>query len=151
MTTSKSKALGTAAETAVVNAALAVHLVARRTPLAAGSDVGDVHISYGRAVVQVKAGKAAETASTALCAAWWAETEAQADRVPECDLAVLVVKRRGVGQARGWRAFVRLDELAAELATQAVYSDELDCPPLVVELPFGMLLDSLAGAGWVAS
>lgn len=149
MTTSRSKAKGTAAESAVVKAAQAAGFTAQRCALAGGRDVGDVHVQHGQIVIEVKAGKAAESASIALCQAWWAETAAEADRVPQCDLAVLVVKRRGVGNPRGWRAFVRMGELCnmwgigAELSAQAY--------DLTVELPFGRLLDVLADIWQVSS
>lgn len=135
----RSKDIGTRGETAVVRAAEARGLVAARQALAGAADVGDVHLSHGQVVIEVKAGKQADSASLGLIADWWRETETEAARVAACDLAVLVVKRRGCGVARvgDWRAFVRVDEYVWTVRGINVDSAR------VVELPFGQLLNDL--------
>ena len=134
--------IGTAVESAVTRAFEAAGIPARRVALAGAQDVGDVHAGepLGRVVVECKGGQAAHTASLNLLAAWWEETEAEAARVGVCDLAVLVVKRKGCGRAGDWRAFVRVDELL--WITRALEVNY----PRVVELPLGSLLTDLAAA-----
>lgn len=139
---SRSKAIGTAVESATVKEFLAHGIHATRPALRGAGDVGDVHVAYGRAVIECKGGEAAHSASWNLLAAWWQETEAEAARVTECDLAVLVVKRKGSGKAQDWRAFLRIDEYL--WVTKAL---ELDAPR-VVEMPLGGLIADLAAAGW---
>lgn len=140
--TNKPKAIGTAAESAVANEALATSIPAYRTALRGSGDVGDVHLAHGRAVIECKAGNMAHTASWRLLADWWMETELEASRVVNCDLAVLVVKRKGSGKARDWRAFVRIDEYLWVTKAMEVHS------PRVVEMPYGGLLADLAESGW---
>lgn len=135
-----SKQKGTAAETAVVNAALDAGIVAHRVALAGIHDKGDVWLANGRAVVEVKAGNMAHNASRAQIDAWWVETEREAARVAQCDIAILVVKARGKGQARDWRAFVRVDEYL-----WAVDGIEASNRRLI-EFPLGDLLDDIKGA-----
>lgn len=117
----RSRDTGTRAETAVARYAAGLGIPAHRTALT-GGDVGDVHLWHGRVVVQVKAGRAAETASWGRLAGWWADTEAQAARVVACDMAVLVVKRAGCGQPGDWWAWHRVDELLG--LTHGVQVDE---------------------------
>ena len=137
---SRSRDKGTRAETAVVRLAGQLGIPAHRTALA-GGDVGDVHLWHGRVVVQVKAGAAAEGAGWLRCAGWWADTEAQAARVPQADMAVLVTKRAGYGQAGDWWAWHRVDELL--WVTRALEVDE----PQVVAQPLGRLLTRLVEVG----
>lgn len=141
--TNKPKKIGTAAETAVVNAAVDAGIIARRVALAGTQDQGDVHLAHGRVVVEVKAGNAAHTASMAQVAAWYEEAALEASRVTAADMAVLVVKRKGKARADDWRAFVSLADYAHVMGRGEPY-------PLwaadhrVVEMPFGDLLDDLA-------
>lgn len=137
-----SKAKGTFVESAVTNEFLSHGIHAQRTALAGSQDVGDIHVRHGQMVVECKGGEAAHSASWNLLAAWWLETEAEAARVPECDLAVLVVKRKGSGKARDWRAFVRVDEFLYATKAMEVYA------PRVVEVPLGGLIADLVAAGW---
>ena len=139
---SRSKAIGTAVESAVVKEFIANGIHATRPALRGAGDVGDVHVAYGRAVIECKGGEAAHSASWNLLAAWWQETESEAFRVGECDIAVLVVKRKGSGKARDWRAFVRVDEFLYATKAMEVYA------PRVVEMPLGGLIADLAAAGW---
>lgn len=138
----RSKAKGTAVESAVVKEFIANGIHATRPALRGAGDVGDVHVAYGRAVIECKGGEAAHRASWNLLAAWWQETESEAFRVGECDIAVLVVKRKGSGKARDWRAFVRIDEYLWVTKAMEVYA------PRVVEMPLGGLIADLVAAGW---
>jgi hypothetical protein len=104
------KATGTAAETAVVRAALAAGLPATRVALKGRGDEGDVHICHGRIVVEVKAGAQAHHPSWRQIRAWQDETAAEAARVVACDMAVLVLKRRGSGDASDWFAWTTLTD-----------------------------------------
>ena len=139
---SKQRAIGTAAETAVVNAAVDRGITARRVALAGAQDQGDVHLAHGRIVVEVKAGNAAHTASMAQAMAWYEEAALEASRVTAADMAVLVVKRKGKARAGDWRAFVSLADYAHVMGRGEPY-------PLwaadgrVIELTYGDLLDDL--------
>ena len=138
----RSKAKGTAAESAVRDEALGRGLAAVRVAQAGTADHGDVWIAHGRVVVEVKAGDAAHTASLNQIRAWYAEANTEAARVPQADMAVLVVKRKGTQQARDWRAFTSLADYAHVMGRGEPY-------PLwaadgrVIELTYGDLLDDL--------
>lgn len=108
-----SKAKGTDAEMGVVDYLESLDKRAYRPALQGTNDLGDVHYrtAAGRlVVVQVKGGRAAETASPEQVAAWLAETDAQAQRAARNEEVVpirfLVTKRAGVGRPRAglWRA-----------------------------------------------
>lgn len=134
-----SRAKGTAAETAVCNAALDVGIFAHRVALAGHLDQGDVWLKNGRIVIEVKAGKQAMEASRAQIDAWWSEAEEEGARVLACDMAVLVVKAKGKGQARDWRAFTTVSDYVALITGhEQVWVDR------VIELPLGWLLDDIA-------
>lgn len=100
---SASKAKGTAAETAVKNAFIAAGFGdCRRVVLAGARDEGDLFVTAPSGTVlcvEVKAGRAAETASTAQVAEWLAETERERMH-SGADLGVLVRKRAGYGASR---------------------------------------------------
>lgn len=135
---SKQRDVGTRAETALVRHCHALGIPAARTALT-GGDVGDVHLWHGRVVVQVKSGKQCNSPSWRVLSDWWGQTEAQADRVQACDLAVLVVKRKGTTDPGQWFAYVRFDELLWWYAQE--------CSLLqVVCLPLGRLLAVLQEA-----
>ena len=94
--TNRSKDIGTKGETAVVNAATAAGIQAERRALKGSGDEGDVWLRHGRVVIEVKAGKTAAEASRNQIVAWWLEAEREAARVTQCDMAVLVVKAKGL-------------------------------------------------------
>ena len=110
-----SKAKGTAAETAVVRLATAMGIPAKRVALAGAADQGDVWLwpegNGARVVVEVKSRSKAWTWTEVQ--KWWAEVDAESLRVPNCDVALLVVKRPGSGapSAADWFAWVLGDEL----------------------------------------
>lgn len=97
--TNPSKAKGTAAETAVVRYARAHGFpLADRLTLSGRYDRGDVLLCPG-AILEVKAGKTAQTASYNQILAWL--DEAERERVnAHADTAALVVQRQGYGLSR---------------------------------------------------
>ncbi len=105
----KSKAIGTAAEVAVVKFLEAWGcLDVVRPGLAGHLDQGDVLCRTpqgAKLCIQVKAGKAAGAASDEQVAAWLNEALAQGERA-KADAVLLVTKRPGFGDLRvaGWRA-----------------------------------------------
>ncbi len=141
--TNKPKKIGTAVEVAVTNAALDAGVTAYRVAQRGIHDAGDVWLEHAgrRVVVECKGGHAAESASRAQIAAWYDDTEAEAARVPDADAALLVVKRKGKGQARDWRAFTLLGDYLWLLGGSGVR-----VPPRVIEVPFGEFLDDMTGA-----
>lgn len=114
---SRSKEIGTAAETAVVRWFQANGFPhAKRITLHGAKDIGDVHLGDGiPVVVEVKAGKAAEAASDGQLRAWLRELRVEVENAYEATgegrYGVLVVKRRGVGitQVGRWWAITPLE------------------------------------------
>lgn len=105
--TNPSKQKGTAAETAVVRVAREHGFpLAERRALAGTADVGDVLLAPGL-IVEVKAGKAAQTASLGQIGKWLAETERERVNA-NADAALLVTQRQGIGVAKAhlWEAWV---------------------------------------------
>jgi hypothetical protein len=101
--TNPSKAKGTAAETAVTRYAREHGFpLADRRPLKGISDEGDILLAPG-AILEVKAGKAAQGASYNQVLAWMADTERE--RVSaRADFGGLVTQRRGfgIGRVESW-------------------------------------------------
>lgn len=123
----KSKALGTAAETALVRYLQAHGFpYAERRALHGSMDLGDVTGTPG-IVWECKAGKAAETASDGQIALWIEETQVEQANA-HADHGVLVVKRKGKGEAQVgcWWAIVRGPLMGADgpWVTQRLYLDE---------------------------
>lgn len=123
---SRSKQVGTTAETAVVRY-LRTHgwPHAERRALAGAQDLGDITGTPGL-VWEVKSGRAAEQASDGLIANWLAETEAER-RNATADLGVLVTKRSGYGPSRAgaWWAHVDLSTLTTLLRGRLPLTDTL--------------------------
>jgi hypothetical protein len=112
--TNKPKAIGTAAETAVVRALRANGFPnAERRVLHGVLDQGDVTGTPGIAW-EVKGGKQAKTASDYDIEIWIGEALAECDNARE-DYGVLVVQRAGVGPANAdrWWAYVTANTLTA--------------------------------------
>lgn len=104
----RSKAKGTAAESAVVTFLRANGFPhAERRALAGADDLGDVLVTAG-VIVECKAGAAAEQASDGQIAAWLDETERERVNA-NAALALLVTKRKGKGAANAgqWWAHLR--------------------------------------------
>ena len=104
----KPKALGTAAETAVVRALRTLGWPhAERRALAGAYDLGDITGCPG-IVWEVKGGEAAKSASDKQITKWLAETETERVNAG-ADVGVLVLQRRGAGprNAHRWWAYLR--------------------------------------------
>lgn len=102
------KAIGTAAETAVVRAARRLGFPgADRLTLTGSQDRGDIGLCPG-VIVEVKGGDAARRASDGAIERWLAETERERANAG-ATVAFLVVQRAGVGapNAHRWHAFWR--------------------------------------------
>ena len=112
---SKQRKVGTAAETAVRTAAEANGIPAVRVALAGNQDQGDVWLwpvnGGAKVSVEVKSGEQAANPSWTQIDKWFREAETQAARVPDCDMAVLVCKRKGSGMAGDWHAWFRISDL----------------------------------------
>lgn len=114
---SKSKAIGTRAETAVRNYLLSVGynpLEAHRNVLKGSDDEGDVWLreSYGLIVFEIKGGKSAKDASYEQVGKWYEEAEKERSNA-DAKFGFLVTQRAGVGYPRAgqWWAYARLSDL----------------------------------------
>lgn len=121
--TNRPKAIGTAAETAVVRTARTFGFPqADRLTLTGNKDRGDVGLCPG-VIIEVKGGDAARNASDLDIARWLTETERERDHAHAVH-AFLVVQRRGVGtpNAHRWWAWWRLGWLAGGIVNTPVYN-----------------------------
>jgi len=114
---SKSKAIGTRAETAVRNYLLSVGyspLDAHRNVLKGSDDEGDVWLREDRGLIvfEVKGGKSAKDASYGQIAKWYEEAETEKENASG-RLGFLVTQRAGVGYPRAgdWWAYATLGDL----------------------------------------
>jgi len=114
---SKSKSIGTRAETAVRNYLLSVGynpLDAHRNVLKGKDDEGDVWLreSYGLIVFEVKGGKSAKDASFQQIGKWYEEAEKERNNA-DGRFGFLVTQRPGIGYPRAgdWWAYVSLGDL----------------------------------------
>lgn len=114
---SKSKSIGTRAETAVRNYLLSVGynpLEAHRNVLKGKDDEGDVWLreASGLIVFEVKGGKAAKDASFQQIGKWYGEAEKERDNA-DARFGFLVTQRAGVGYPRAgdWWAYASLGDL----------------------------------------
>ena len=96
MTASKDK--GTRAETAVVRYCRGFFPAAERRALHGQQDVGDILLAPG-IIIEVKAGKAAQTASLRKIRDWIAETQREVANAG-ADIGLLVTQRQGLGLGR---------------------------------------------------
>lgn len=109
--TNPSKQKGTAAETAVVRYLHSRgYSAAERLALRGNTDHGDVRVTR-LTHIEVKGGKAAESASREQIAKWVAEAEREGEYSDT--FCFLVTKKRGKGNASvgEWRAFVRISDI----------------------------------------
>jgi sugar lactone lactonase YvrE len=114
---SKSKDIGTRAETAVRNYLLSVGynpLNAHRNVLKGTADEGDVWLreSYGLIVFEVKGGKAAKEASYGQVEKWMQEAETERANA-NAKFGFLVTQRAGVGYPRAgeWWAYAKVQDI----------------------------------------
>ena len=146
--TNRSKAKGTAAESAVKAAAEANGIPAVRVALAGSGDQGDVWLwpvdNGAKICIEVKAGEQAANPSWGQIDKWFREAETQAARVSDCDMAVLVCKRKGSGMAGDWFAWTRISDLNWWLATPEAIPHVTSCTTSQrVMMPLGDLLHQL--------
>jgi hypothetical protein len=140
------KAIGTAAETAVVRAARPRGFPhADRLTLTGNQDRGDVGLCPG-VVIEVKGGAAARTASDGLIDAWLIETERERVHA-RADVAFLVIQRPGVGptNAHRWWAWFRLGWLLPLVGGRG---HELGNADAAVRLHLDTALQLLRAAGY---
>ena len=114
---SKSKDIGTRAETAVRNYLLSVGydpMTAHRNVLKGSADEGDVWLreSYGLIVFEIKGGKSAKDASYEQVRKWYEEAEVEKANA-NGKFGFLVTQRAGVGYPRAgeWWAYAKLSDL----------------------------------------
>lgn len=115
---SKSKSIGTKAETALRNYILSVgytELEAHRNVLTGSADEGDVwlrHTHLGLIIFEVKGGKAAKDASYEQVKKWFLEAETEKKNA-NANFGFLVTQRAGVGYPRAgeWWAYAKLGDL----------------------------------------
>lgn len=142
----RSKAIGTAGESAVVNyARLHGFSGAERLALHGTADQGDATLCPGVGV-EVKAGHAAETASDAQIAAWL--LEAETERVNRgADVMLLILKRKGKGVANvgSWNCY--LPGWAYIALAYGHAGTNLDAPAVHINTEDAMRLLRLAGYG----
>lgn len=108
----RSGAIGTKAETATKRVFVRAGLRGKRIRPEGAKDVGDIDIGLDEIVVEVKGGKAAETASDELVRAWMVETDVEVENAGAV-AGVLVMKRKGIGypNADRWWAVCHLSTL----------------------------------------
>ena len=143
----RSKAIGTAAETAVVRASRARGFPwADRVALHGRSDVGDIYLCPG-VIVEVKGGDWARKASDTLIDDWLSETERERINAGAA-VGFLVVQRAAVGYANAhrWSAWWRMRNLM-ELVPHAGIPPQLQETPVRLTLETSLLLIRSGGYG----
>lgn len=146
----KPKAIGTAAETAVVRAARRLGFPhAERVVLHGNLDQGDVRLTPGLTagvVVEVKGGNAARDASDLQILSWLDETEAERVNA-RADVAFLVTQRRGVGPARAelWWAHMHVGRL---LDLRGAIRTVIPADDAVVRMTLAAALAQLRASGY---
>ena len=128
---SRSKDIGTWAETQTVRAFERAGIPAHRPGLRGVLDHGDVWAANGAIVVEVKAGEQTRKPSWTQLTAWWQETLREADRVPACDVALLVLRRWGSGKAEDWTAYISVADLMFLAGNEPPHGWAADIPVAV--------------------
>ena len=120
-----SKNKGTAAETAVVRYAWSMGFMdAERIALAGANDQGDVVLMRDpKIILEVKAGKAAQTASLGQISKWLDETQTERDNA-KAKHGLLIVQRQGFGNARvaQWECWTLSDDHGVFVDTQGSFA-----------------------------
>lgn len=146
--TNRPKAIGTAAETAVVRAARTRGFpLTDRLTLTGALDRGDIGLCPG-IILEVKGGQAAKTASDALIASWLLETERER-RNAHAAIGILVTARAGIGagNAHRWWAHLRLGDVALLIDRGSYTPEELAEQPVRMTLITALVLLRTAGYG----
>lgn len=141
-TMNRSKAKGTAAETAVVRYLRTNGFVfADRQPLRGGRDQGDITACPG-VIIEVKnhATPPSGLPTSHQLTTWQEQTQLEADNAGKGTIGILVVKRSGTTDPGRWNAWVRLRDITA--------CDRPDLAALWVMAPLGHLVDVLRCAGY---
>lgn len=144
---SRARAIGTAAETAVVRAARSRGFPwADRYALHGRADVGDVFLTPG-VIVEIKGGDWARRASDSLIDDWLTETERERLNA-QAAVGFLVVQRAAVGLANAhrWSAWWRMRNLM-ELVPHAGIPPDLQELPVRLTLETSLLMLRSAGYG----
>lgn len=143
----RAKAIGTAAETAVVKAARARGFPwADRYALHGRADIGDIALCPG-VIVEVKGGDWARKASDSLIDDWLTETERERINA-RAAVGFLVVQRAAVGYANAhrWSAWWRMGHLMELIPHQGI-PVELWTLPIRLTLETSLLMVRSAGYG----
>ena len=143
--TNRPKAIGTAAETAVVRY-LAAHgfPAAERRALHGATDLGDITGTPGLCW-EVKGGDAAKDASDKRVAAWFDETREEAGNAGATYGFLIVARRRK--NVRDWWAVIDVCDLAKLVRRDALnQSSNLHC-----RLTLAQLVELLTLAGWAST
>lgn len=122
---SRSKQIGTKAETAVVRVLREFWPNTERRALKGALDIGDI-VNAGRGIVwEVKGGDAARGAGDGQIETWLDETERERSNA-RADLGVLVVQRKSIGLANAgrWWAIIRGRTAAGSPMTMRYYLRE---------------------------
>ena len=144
--TNKPKAIGTRGETGVVRVARDLGFPeARRLALAGADDQGDAILCPG-IIAEVKAGKAAKTASLAQIDLWWLETEIERQNAG-ATIGLLVVQRAGYSPERAayWRCFLGAPVVATLQIRKGIFIHDHVFP---VEMTFAKALLLLRAYGY---
>ena len=138
------RAKGTAAESLVRDYLLSRGITATRAPQHGSADRGDVwafptDVGH-RLVIEVKAGEQAANPTMTQVRAWQREANVEAARVPDADIACLVLKRKGSAKPADWPAWVTVGDV------ESWHNPRLKSSRWAYQwvcLPFGELIDHL--------
>jgi hypothetical protein len=142
------KNIGTAGETAVVRVFRHNGFPgAERRALRGTLDCGDL-TGLGPLCVEVKAGKAAKTASDGQVAAWLAETETERINA-RAEFGILVMARSGIGAANAgrWWAVMDMGDLHALMLKRPIAEPRSGLQPVRLHLDGAIALLRRAGYG----
>lgn len=142
--TNKPKAIGTAAESAVLKICLPYYPDAHRLVLAGQQDQGDIRLNRDW-IVEVKGGAQTAQVGDKKLAGWVDELYAEIGHA-SADFGFLVLQRAGFGKpnADRWWAYISLGVLVSITATTTLPPDIYD---VMVRLELGELLTVMHAAG----
>ncbi len=142
----RSKAKGTAAETAVLRQIVRYFPDARRNVQHGSADEGDIFVSRD-IVVEVKGGNQTKQIGDVQLASWWLQTMNEA-RNAGAEYGILVTQRSGYGapNAHRWWAWIDLHQLAELMGGD--YRPLAAAPLNLTRLELGTFLEMLADLGF---
>ncbi len=143
--TNKPKAIGTAAETAVLRAILPYFANAHRNVQHGSKDEGDIWASDDF-VIEVKGGRQTLYPGDAMLQDWWRQTLEERDHA-KAKHGILVIQRAGYGAPRAlrWWAYLSIDAFAALVGSS--YDPVRPAPETLIRLELNVLLDLIADLG----